>query len=38
MEVLTVSEMAAADQAAIAGGISGFSLMRRAGQAVALVA
>ncbi|MES2600122.1 MAG: NAD(P)H-hydrate dehydratase [Pseudomonadota bacterium] len=38
MEILTVSEMAAADQAAIAGGISGFSLMRRAGQAVALVA
>lgn len=38
MEILTVSEMAAADQAAIAGGTSGFSLMRRAGQAVALVA
>lgn len=38
MEILTVSEMAAADQAAIAGGSSGFSLMRRAGQAVALAA
>jgi ADP-dependent NAD(P)H-hydrate dehydratase / NAD(P)H-hydrate epimerase len=38
MEILTVSEMAAADQAAIAGGTSGLSLMRRAGQAVALAA
>ncbi|MDO8979457.1 MAG: NAD(P)H-hydrate dehydratase [Afipia sp.] len=38
MEILTVSEMTSADQAAIAGGISGFSLMRRAGQAVALAA
>lgn len=38
MEILTVSEMTSADQAAIAGGTSGFSLMRRAGQAVALAA
>ncbi|TKT73476.1 bifunctional ADP-dependent NAD(P)H-hydrate dehydratase/NAD(P)H-hydrate epimerase [Afipia massiliensis] len=38
MEILTVSEMTSADQAAIAGGTSGFSLMRRAGQAVAQAA
>lgn len=38
MEILTVSEMTAADQAAIAGGTSGFALMRSAGQAVAEVA
>ena len=38
MEILTVSEMTAADQAAIAGGTSGFTLMRSAGQAVAEVA
>ncbi len=38
MEILTVSEMTSADQAAIAGGTSGFALMRRAGQAVALAA
>jgi hydroxyethylthiazole kinase-like uncharacterized protein yjeF len=35
MEVLTVSEMTAADQAATEGGTSGFALMRRAGMAVA---
>lgn len=38
MEVLTVSEMARADQIAIASGISGFALMRQAGKAVAEVA
>lgn len=38
MEILTVAEMTAADQAAIAGGTSGFALMRSAGQAVAEVA
>lgn len=38
MEVLTVSEMTRADQITIANGTSGFALMRRAGQAVALVA
>lgn len=38
MEILTVSEMTAADQAAIAGGTPGFALMRSAGQAVAEVA
>ncbi|CAN5162760.1 bifunctional ADP-dependent NAD(P)H-hydrate dehydratase/NAD(P)H-hydrate epimerase [soil metagenome] len=35
MEILTVSEMASADLAAISGGTSGFALMRRAGLAVA---
>lgn len=38
MEILTVSEMTAADQAAIAAGTPGFALMRSAGQAVAEVA
>ncbi|HAP12994.1 MAG TPA: bifunctional ADP-dependent NAD(P)H-hydrate dehydratase/NAD(P)H-hydrate epimerase, partial [Afipia sp.] len=38
MELLTVAEMASADQAAIAAGTSGFALMRNAGQAVALAA
>ncbi|EKS38670.1 NAD(P)H-hydrate dehydratase [Afipia clevelandensis] len=38
MEILTVSEMTAADQAAIAGGTPGFALMRSAGRAVAEVA
>jgi hydroxyethylthiazole kinase-like uncharacterized protein yjeF len=38
MEILTVSEMTGADQAAISRGTSGFSLMRRAGEAVALAA
>ncbi len=38
MEILTVSEMAAADLAAISSGTSGFALMRRAGLAVADVA
>lgn len=38
MEILTVAEMASADEAAIAGGTSGFALMRSAGQAVAQVA
>jgi hydroxyethylthiazole kinase-like uncharacterized protein yjeF len=38
MEILTVSEMTGADQAAITAGTSGFALMRRAGQAVALAA
>lgn len=38
MEVLTVSEMARADQIAIASGISGFALMREAGKAVAEMA
>lgn len=38
MEILTVSEMTGADQAAITAGTSGFALMRRAGQAVADVA
>lgn len=38
MEILTVSEMGKADEAAIAGGTSGFALMRRAGRAVAQVA
>ena len=35
MDVLSVAEMARADEATIAGGTSGFELMRRAGQAVA---
>ena len=38
MEVLSVSEMTRADEAAIAGGTSGIELMRRAGQAVARAA
>jgi hydroxyethylthiazole kinase-like uncharacterized protein yjeF len=38
MEVLTVSEMMRADEAAIAAGTSGFRLMQRAGEAVARVA
>lgn len=38
MEILSVSEMALADEAAIAGGTSGFALMQRAGQAVARAA
>lgn len=38
MEVLTVSEMARADQSAMASGTSGFALMQRAGEAVAEVA
>src|SRR5271168_2335089 len=33
--ILTVAEMAAADQAAIAAGTPGYTLMRRAGAAVA---
>lgn len=35
MEVLTTAQMAAADRAAIAAGTTGFSLMQRAGGAVA---
>lgn len=38
MEVLSVSEMALADEAAIADGTNGFQLMQRAGQAVARAA
>ncbi|MBN8981802.1 MAG: NAD(P)H-hydrate dehydratase [Rhizobiales bacterium] len=38
MEILGVSEMAKADAAAIAGGTSGFALMRSAGRAVARAA
>ena len=34
-DILTVAEMTAADQAAIAAGTSGLTLMRRAGEAVA---
>lgn len=34
-DILTVAEMTAADQAAIAAGTPGFTLMRRAGEAVA---
>ena len=34
-EILTVAEIAAADRAAIAAGTSGFTLMQRAGRAVA---
>ena len=35
MEVLTTAEMSTADQLAISGGTSGFTLMRNAGRAVA---
>ncbi len=38
MEVLTVSEMMRADEAATTAGTPGFNLMRRAGEAVARVA
>jgi hydroxyethylthiazole kinase-like uncharacterized protein yjeF len=38
MDVLTVSEMLLADQAAIAAGSSGFALMQQAGRAVAQAA
>ena len=38
MDVLSVAEMARADEATIARGTSGFELMRRAGQAVARAA
>jgi hydroxyethylthiazole kinase-like uncharacterized protein yjeF len=38
MEILSVSEMGAADRAAIAGGVPGFALMQSAGRAVAMVA
>ncbi|MFZ5734142.1 MAG: NAD(P)H-hydrate dehydratase [Pseudomonadota bacterium] len=38
MEVLTTAQMARADQAAIAGGTSGFALMKNAGRAVAAIA
>jgi hydroxyethylthiazole kinase-like uncharacterized protein yjeF len=34
-DILTVAEMTAADQATIAGGVAGFTLMQRAGEAVA---
>src|SRR4051795_7893256 len=38
MEVLTTAEMEQADRLAVAGGTSGFALMLRAGQAVAVAA
>ena len=38
MEVLTTAEMEHADRLAVAGGTSGFALMLRAGQAVAVAA
>jgi ADP-dependent NAD(P)H-hydrate dehydratase / NAD(P)H-hydrate epimerase len=38
MEVLTTAEMEHADRLAVAGGTSGFALMLRAGQAVAMAA
>jgi hydroxyethylthiazole kinase-like uncharacterized protein yjeF len=38
MEVLTTTEMEHADRLAVAGGTSGFALMLRAGQAVAVAA
>jgi hydroxyethylthiazole kinase-like uncharacterized protein yjeF len=38
MEVLTTAEMERADRLAVAGGTSGFALMLRAGQAVAVAA
>ena len=34
-DILTVAEMTAADKATIAAGAAGFTLMRRAGEAVA---
>ena len=37
LELLTPEEMGAADRQTIAGGVSGFTLMRRAGSAVAEV-
>src|ERR1700761_8923229 len=35
LEILTVAEMAAADRAAVLGGVASFDLMRRAGQELA---